>query len=788
MNAQKLLRLFLFCIVMYLSLPCKAQLNYAGKNFFITCGGSVGVPYSSTFDVMLSSKHQASVQFAYLMPMGGMPPSSYTLTPGTVTRVNFSSYQMWPLSNLYFDQVMNQSLHITSDSDIIVQIVDRDGAADDGTSVLPTDQQKKARTYMLLTLGDRLSNSSTLSFSIVATCDSTVLEIIPKTATTTHPANVSFHITLNKGQTYQLSTPGTGLQPLNTNRDLSGSIINVLHSKADVPINIFCHTAPIYCVPHDYVTYPTGCCADRLLEQVLPVEWMDTLIPFIPIYHHQKSRVKILSAYPNNPVYFDGTYIATLNTGELIDTTVDRAVMIRAAQPIAVAKFMLSDSFTPDLSDDGDPDMFWGISPSQGIRESYFRLFGPLANSPAGGNVDRVAVSIVAPDSLVNQILLDGNNVSGYFNPFPSAPGWQYAHVPLDSQDVTTNHHIWSPVKIVAYFQRMYTQGGYSFNLSDVNVDSIAAFSSQVAMYDTLEKCKGAAATLTPGPDHSPPYEWSTGATSSSITVTDTGTYWVRDVIHYSCYSVPAITYFEVKDTQAQVITDVITDTIIKCKNQMVTLNASAALSYEWFNGDGASQVQVADTGLFFVNEIFYEDPCIRQQKVHRFYVRDFHIDFSLGVDTVACDGDEVYLIMPFAGTVWSTGDTGKITVVTAPGEYSAHYMDSCGTLHEDTIVVYFQFCPERFCNISFPSAFSPNNDGRNDVFRPLTYGLFTGYSLSVYDRWGKLVFQSYKIEDGWNGLVNGTPGELGTYMFLCQVTCPAKGTQLIKGDITLVR
>jgi gliding motility-associated-like protein len=57
------------------------------------------------------------------------------------------------------------------------------------------------------------------------------------------------------------------------------------------------------------------------------------------------------------------------------------------------------------------------------------------------------------------------------------------------------------------------------------------------------------------------------------------------------------------------------------------------------------------------------------------------------------------------------------------------------------------------------PNAFTPDENGLNDVFAPKLYGI-TEFSMSVFDRWGNEIFQTNDMAEGWNGRVNNT-GEL---------------------------
>ncbi len=68
--------------------------------------------------------------------------------------------------------------------------------------------------------------------------------------------------------------------------------------------------------------------------------------------------------------------------------------------------------------------------------------------------------------------------------------------------------------------------------------------------------------------------------------------------------------------------------------------------------------------------------------------------------------------------------------------------------------------------DIFVPSAFTPNGDGRNDVFKPFAAGISKLYVFRVLDRWGKLLFQTQTIGVGWDGLYEGRLQPPGTYIF----------------------
>ena len=87
------------------------------------------------------------------------------------------------------------------------------------------------------------------------------------------------------------------------------------------------------------------------------------------------------------------------------------------------------------------------------------------------------------------------------------------------------------------------------------------------------------------------------------------------------------------------------------------------------------------------------------------------------------------------------------------------------------------------------PEAFTPNGDGINDTFLPQGEGVGE-YSLSIYDRWGNLVFLSDDIEKGWDGIVNdGTEiAQIDAYVYVVEAQDLNKKTYTYRGSIKLIR
>jgi gliding motility-associated-like protein len=92
-------------------------------------------------------------------------------------------------------------------------------------------------------------------------------------------------------------------------------------------------------------------------------------------------------------------------------------------------------------------------------------------------------------------------------------------------------------------------------------------------------------------------------------------------------------------------------------------------------------------------------------------------------------------------------------------------------------------------CTVFVPNAFTPNNDGLNDVFRILNGVKTTNFNLKIFNRWGQPVFETKNWKDGWDGRFKGTPQPTGTFVWFMQyVDIRTNRPVERKGSFTLIR
>jgi gliding motility-associated-like protein len=105
------------------------------------------------------------------------------------------------------------------------------------------------------------------------------------------------------------------------------------------------------------------------------------------------------------------------------------------------------------------------------------------------------------------------------------------------------------------------------------------------------------------------------------------------------------------------------------------------------------------------------------------------------------------------------------------------------GCTATDTVLISYKNCEE----LLVPTAFSPNNDEKNDVFRIPQQGINSIINLTIYDRWGNNIFETDDATQTWDGTRYGKNLPIGTYTYVCTYTCNDK-TEMQKGFLVLIK
>jgi gliding motility-associated-like protein len=140
---------------------------------------------------------------------------------------------------------------------------------------------------------------------------------------------------------------------------------------------------------------------------------------------------------------------------------------------------------------------------------------------------------------------------------------------------------------------------------------------------------------------------------------------------------------------------------------------------------------------------------------------------------------------------LWNLGDS-TITTESDP----VHQYNAAGTYLVELIATNDDGCKdtvtgEVIINPSFtlyvPNAFSPNNDGKNDVFLCQGIGI-DKFKMKIFNRWGNHVCTLYNIDEPWDGTDDGKVAQEETYVYLIEVTDVLKQIHTVTGRVSIIK
>ncbi|MFT3935755.1 MAG: gliding motility-associated C-terminal domain-containing protein [Chitinophagaceae bacterium] len=292
--------------------------------------------------------------------------------------------------------------------------------------------------------------------------------------------------------------------------------------------------------------------------------------------------------------------------------------------------------------------------------------------------------------------------------------------------------------------------------------------------------CIGNAITLS-APSMFSAYLWNTGASTQQITVSTAGSYSVRAKTIEGCYSSDTIIVASVYplpvinlDKNPEI-----------CYGGSRLLDAGAFNSYVWQNGSTKRTLVATTIGTYYVT-VTDQHGCVNSDTTILKTVVPVPDGF-LPPDMSLCTY-ETKVLKP-SGTyqqyLWSTGAANASIDISRGGLYWLQVVDSKGCKGVDSTIVIAKDCME---GVYIPTAFSPNNDRRNDEFRVLAFGKIQAFELTLYNRWGQIVFKSNDRLKGWDGKVAGRLQDSGAYIWTCQYQLEGQPKQSKKGTVMLIR
>ena len=300
-------------------------------------------------------------------------------------------------------------------------------------------------------------------------------------------------------------------------------------------------------------------------------------------------------------------------------------------------------------------------------------------------------------------------------------------------------------------------------------------------------------------------YLWNTGSTADSIPVSTTGVYWLQ--VNNGCRVADTIS---IRVDQIPFADILVSENV--CIGDTITLaiaNHSAnASDYTWnfgganiithnSNHGGPFTASWSTTGIYIITLTAYSQlgcvglPFSDTINVHN---KPDAVIAASDISRLNCLSDSVLLTAqnstPENLYQWTPAHFFNVAtgsevwgLIENSGYVSLTVTNAFGCTATDSML----FNPDACCTLEFPTAFTPNGDGKNDVFRPIKHGYQNFRNFRIYNRFGQVVYVSSDNNIAWDGTFNGEPQDLGVFYYYAKYDCDGK-TLVQKGDVTLVR
>ena len=323
--------------------------------------------------------------------------------------------------NTVSNTIKNKGLHIVTTDTVSVYASNFLSSSFDVTYVLPTPVLRDE--YMVQTFETWKSGFQS-EVLIVATEDSTTVDIYPTAPTINATTSSNYSVTLNTGQCYLMQCSGYN--------DYSGTRIRAQDCKRIAVFNGH-HCA--------HIPVTTGTYCDHLFEQAIPVAYWGKHFVATMSSHHNGEYIKVTALKDSCSVTVGTAYATTLDAGESYSFTMtnnQHSKYIETSQPATVYAYMMSKNVA---GPHGDPSMILVPPIEQQLHDVVFVNYDNPSQLSQYHHIN-----IVARSQDIGQIYLDGSSIGNFFANVTGNNNYSFARI-----STTTGSH------------RLYATGGEGF-------------------------------------------------------------------------------------------------------------------------------------------------------------------------------------------------------------------------------------------------------------------------------------------------------------------------------------
>ncbi len=223
----------------------------------------------------------------------------------------------------------------------------------------------------------------------------------------------------------------------------------------------------------------------------------------------------------------------------------------------------------------------------------------------------------------------------------------------------------------------------------------------------------------------------------------------------------------------------------VLCSGKSLVLKAPAGMQkIRWQDGSSANLFTVTNGGRYWVT-VTDSFQCSNSDTVTIAMIPE--PGRFLTTDTAICRFDTITLrsSIPFDKYLWNDGTTLPALIIGMAGSYSLTGTDRYHCEWTQKMSAIIQDCSY---SIFFPTAFTPNGDGLNDVFRPKPFGHLQSFHMDIFNRWGQKVYSSDDYATGWDGTIHKSLQGHDTYIWIAKYQFPGQIQRTEKGTVVLIR
>ena len=175
-----------------------------------------------------------------------------------------------------------------------------------------------------------------------------------------------------------------------------------------------------------------------------------------------------------------------------------------------------------------------------------------------------------------------------------------------------------------------------------------------------------------------------------------------------------------------------------------------------WSTGSSASSITATSPGVY--SALVNWNGCVWTDDV--IIERAAPIIIDIVEPLKFCEGESMVVtaanppnLFPIAYN-WSNGLQAAAITIDRPGLYAVTAQNACDSITKN-FEVNLEYCE---CPVYVPNAFTPDNDGANDLWLPVLGCEPSAYRLEVFNTWGELIFATEDATAGWYGQVEENP------------------------------